>query len=141
VKRFSRITIEDLNVSGMLKNRKLSRAISDASWSSLRWRLTYKSKIAGVALVVADRFFASSKICSGCGHKVEKLKLSQRTFHCPCCSLSLDRDRNAAINLDHYDSTSGPITTRRKTDGLDLHKTTDNNVAGLPEAVNINLSS
>src|SRR3990167_5325731 len=141
VKRFSRITIEDLNVSGLLKNRKLSRAISDASWTSLRSQLEYKSEIAGVVLVVADRFFASSKTCSDCGHKVEKLRLSQRTFSCPCCGLSLDRDLNAAINLDRYKATTPPITGSRKTDGLDLCKTTDSHVAGSLEAVNINLNS
>lgn len=135
VRRFSRITIEDLNVSGMQKNRKLARAISDASWSKLRWQLEYKCRMAGVELVVADRFFASSKTCSYCGHKAEKLSLSQRTFHCPSCSLSLDRDLNAAINLDHYESTTPPITGSRKTDGVGLCKTTS--VADLFDAVNI----
>ena len=136
VKRFSRITIEDLNVSGMLKNRWLSRAISDASWCSLRWMLEYKAKMAGVELVVADRWFASSKMCSGCGHKVEKLSLSQRKFHCLECNLSLDRDLNAAVNLDRYKTTSGPIRTRRKTDRVGLCKTTS--VAEPFEPVNIN---
>jgi putative transposase len=136
VKRFSKITIEDLNVSGMQKNRKLARAISDASWSTLRWQLEYKSKWAGVELVVADRFYASSKTCSNCNHKVDKLSLSQRTFSCPCCGLSLDRDLDAAINLDRYDSTTGPIRASRKTDGVELCKTTS--VAGLFDAVNIN---
>lgn len=140
VKRFDRIVIEDLNVSGMQKNRRLSRAISDASWSSLRWQLEYKSKWAGVELVIADRFFASSKTCSGCGHKIEKLSLSQRTFKCPCCSLSLDRDLNAAINLDRYKTTTRPIRASRKTDDLGQCKSTVINVAGSIEVVNINPS-
>lgn len=136
VKRFSRITIEDLNVSGMLNNRKLSREIIDASWSSLRRKIEYKCKIAGVELVVADRFFASSKTCSGCGHKVEKLSLYQRVFNCPECNLSLDRDRNAAINLDRYKSMTRPITASQKTRDVDLCKTTGKNVAGLLDVAN-----
>lgn len=138
VKRFSRITIEDLNVSGMLKNRRLSRAISDASWSTIRSQLEYKSKMSGVELVIADRFFASSKTCSGCGHKVDKLSLSQRTFHCPCCDLSLNRDLNAAINLDRYKPTTPPITGSRKTHNVDLCKTEDFHSAESFDVVNIN---
>lgn len=122
VKRFSKITIEDLNVSGMAKNRKLARAISDASWSSLRFQLEYKSRMAGVELVVADRFFASSKTCSGCGHKVESLTLKQRVFSCPECRLSLDRDLNAAINLDRYEPTTRPNRASRKTREVGRHK-------------------
>jgi len=141
VKRFSRITIEDLNVSGMQKNRRLSRAISDASWSSLRSRLEYKAKMAGVELVIADRFFASSKTCSGCIHKVETLKLSQRTFKCPYCGLSLDRDLNAAINLNRYESKTPPITGSLKTRDVDLCKTTDCNVAGSLDVANVNSQS
>ena len=141
VKRFNRIVIEDLDVNAMLKNRRLGKGIKDASWGALRLLLEYKSKMAGVSLVIADRFFASSKTCSGCGHRTEKLSLSQRVFNCPCCSLSLDRDLNAAINLDHYDSTSRPITARSKTRGLDQCKTRDNNLAGSPDAANINLTS
>lgn len=124
VKRFSRITIEDLNVSGMLNNRRLSRAISDAAWGGLRSKIEYKAKMVGVELVIADRWFASSKTCSGCGHKVEKLTLRQRTFDCPCCGLSLDRDLNAAINLDRYEATTRPIRASRKTRDVGLCKTT-----------------
>lgn len=136
VQRFDRITIEDLNVIGMAKNRRLSRAISDASWSTLRQQLEYKSQMNGVELVITDRFFASSKTCSGCGHKVESLPLSQRTFHCPCCSLSLDRDLNAAINLDRYEPTTRPNRASRKTRDVDLRKTTS--VAGSLDVANIN---
>lgn len=135
VKKFSRITIEDLNVSGMLKNKKLARAIHDASWSSLRHQLEYKCKMSGVGLVIADRFFASSKTCSGCGHKLESLSLNQRTFNCPECSLSLDRDLNAAINLDNYGSMTPPIRGSHKTDRVGLRKTAS--AAGPIEPVNI----
>ena len=138
VKRFSRITIEDLYVSGMLSNRRLGRAIADAGWASLRSNLEYKSKIAGTELIVANRFFASSKTCSDCGHKLDNLKLSQRTFNCSCCGLSLSRDLNAAINLDRYGSTTRPITASRKTRDVDLRKTTDSDVAGLLDVANIN---
>ena len=136
VQRFDRITIEDLNVRGMQKNRRLSRAISDAGWATLRGQLEYKSKWSGVEFVIADRWFASSKVCSGCGHKVEKLSLSQRTFECPACNVSLDRDLNAAINLDRYEATTPPIRGSRKTDRVGLCKTTS--VAEPLEPVNIN---
>lgn len=139
VKRFDRIVIEDLNVSGMLKNRKLSRAISDAGWGSLRQQLTYKSKAAGVELVVADRWFASSKTCSCCGHKLDELSLRVRTFVCPQCGFTKDRDVNAAINLNNYQEPSPPITGRSKTCVLDLCKPSPQGVAGLPEGANINL--
>lgn len=135
VQRFSRITIEDLNVSGMQKNRRLSRAISDAGWSTLRWQIEYKAKMAGVELVIADRWFASSKTCSGCGQKKDQLKLSERTFECSGCGVSLDRDLNAAINLDRYEATTPPIRGSRKTDRVGLRKTTS--VAEPLEPVNI----
>lgn len=138
VKRFSKITIEDLNVSGMAKNRKLARAISDASWSSLRFQLEYKSRMAGVELVVADRFFASSKTCSGCGHKVESLTLKQRVFSCPECRLSLDRDLNAAINLDRYEPTTRPNRASRKTREVGRRKSAS--AAGPFDVANISLS-
>jgi putative transposase len=133
VKRFDRIVIEDLNVSGMQKNGKLARSIADAAWGAIRRTLEYKCKMAKVTLVVADRFFASSKTCSGCGHKREKLSLRERVFDCPCCGLSLDRDLNASINLDRY--TSPPIKGRSKTIALGLCKTT--RVAGPIEGDNI----
>lgn len=136
VGRFSKITIEDLNVSGMMKNRKLSQAIADAGWGTLRRNLEYKCERAGVELVVADRFFASSKTCSGCSHKVDSLILKQRTFHCPACGLSLDRDLNAAINLDRYEPTTRPNRASRKTHDVGMCKTSPEAV--LLDVVNIN---
>lgn len=106
VRRFDRIVIEDLNVRGMLGNRRLSRAISDAGWGTLRWQLTYKAGWHGCELVVADRFFASSKTCSACGTKKESLKLSERVFRCETCGNEEDRDVNAAINLDQSVATN-----------------------------------
>lgn len=137
VKRFDRIVIEDLNVSGMLKNRKLSRAISDAGWGSLRYQITYKAKAAGVDLVVVDRFFASSKTCSCCGHKLEKLSLRTRTFVCPACGFSANRDTNAALNLAAYVPTNAPpIRGSIKTRAIDLCKSKPQGEAGLLDGAN-----
>jgi putative transposase len=93
------IVIEDLHVAGMLRNRRLARHIAGAAWAEIRRQLTYKTQWAGVRLIVADRWFASSKICSGCGAVKAKLGLSERTFVCTACGLFLDRDHNAALNL------------------------------------------
>jgi putative transposase len=91
------IGIEDLNVAGMVKNRKLSKSISDASFYEFRRQLEYKSEHSGSTIVIADRFFPSTKTCSICGKKTD-LKLSQRDWVCNC-GASHDRDVNAAINL------------------------------------------
>lgn len=99
VKNYGTIVIEDLNVKGMVKNHKLAQAINDASFGEFKRQITYKSEWRGVKLIVADRFFASSKICSCCGQKKEVLKLSERVFKCSNCENKLDRDLNAAINL------------------------------------------
>ncbi len=96
------IVIEDLNVSGMVKNHKLAKAISNIGFYEFRRQLEYKCKWYGKILVVADRFFPSSKLCSGCKNKRSDLKLSHRTYKCPKCGLKLDRDLNAAINLSKY---------------------------------------
>ena len=93
------IVVEDLNVRGMVKNRCLSRAISDAGWSELVRQLAYKSEWYGRTLVKVDRFFPSSKTCGACGHVVEKLPLDIRTWTCPACKAEHDRDVNAARNI------------------------------------------
>ena len=93
------IVIEDLAVSNMVRNRRLARRIADASWAEVRRQLTYKTEQAGVELIVADRWFASSKTCSGCGVAKAKLALSERTYVCMECGIVLDRDVNAAMNL------------------------------------------
>jgi putative transposase len=99
VTRFNRIVIEDLNVNGMLQNKKLARSISDAGFGELRRQLEYKSKWHGVELVVADRFFPSSKTCSNC-NGLREIHLGERVFVCPHCDLTIDRDLNAAKNLN-----------------------------------------
>lgn len=96
------IVIEDLNVRGMMKNRHLSKAVQQQGFATFRHHITYKCKAYGVDLIVADRVFASSKTCGCCGFRRERLSLSERTFICPQCGLSLDRDLNAAINLRNY---------------------------------------
>ena len=103
-RRFHTLGIEDLNVSGMMKNRHLSRAISDKGFFEFRRQLEYKADLRGGIVVVADRFFASSKMCSApdCGHKVDKLPLSIREWACPVCGAVHDRDVNAANNLENY---------------------------------------
>ena len=99
--RFHTIGIEDLNVSGMMANRRLSRAVADMGFFELRRQLQYKAARRGGEVVVAERWYASSKTCSACGYKLEALSLSlaQRAWSCPGCGVQHDRDVNAAINL------------------------------------------
>jgi putative transposase len=99
VNHYDTIVMEDLNVQGMVRNRKLAKSIYDASFRQFRSQLEYKCDWYGKKLVVADRFFASSKTCSSCGHKKLQLSLAQRVFHCENCGQGFDRDLNAARNL------------------------------------------
>ena len=98
-RRFHTIGVEDLNVRGMMKNPHLARSIADMSFFEFRRQLEYKAGMRGGVIVAADRFFASSKTCSACGHKLEKLALSVREWTCPACGTIHDRDVNAAVNL------------------------------------------
>jgi putative transposase len=98
----ARIVIEDLHVAGMLKNGLLSRSIADVGMAEFRRQVAYKAKLAGSTVIVADRWFASSKLCSKCGAKYESLTLNQRTWTCSSCGASHDRDHNAARNLAQY---------------------------------------
>ena len=101
------VVVEDLNVAGMLQNRKLARHLADASFGEIRRQLRYKMCWSGGRLVVADRWFASSKTCSACGAVKPKLSLSTRVFRCEHCGLVIDRDLNAAINLKRQVAQSG----------------------------------
>lgn len=94
-----RVAVEDLNVKGMLANHRLAAAISDAAWTELARLITYRQDWRGGQVVTVDRWFPSSKTCSGCGAVDPDLTLAQRTYRCAACGLELDRDRNAAINL------------------------------------------
>jgi putative transposase len=93
------VVVEQLNVAGLVRNRRLARAIADTGMAELRRQLGYKTRWYGSRLVVADRFFPSSKTCSGCGWVKAKLTLAERTFTCEACGLRIDRDLNAARNL------------------------------------------
>ncbi|MFE5029127.1 IS607 family element RNA-guided endonuclease TnpB [Streptomyces sp. NPDC056656] len=97
---YGTIVVEDLNVAGMLRNRRLTRRIADAGFGEIRRQLGYKTRRRhGTRLVVADRWYPSSKTCSGCGAAKVKLPLHLRAYHCDACGLVLDRDDNAARNL------------------------------------------
>ena len=96
------ITIEDLNAAGMLANRKLARVVSDAAFGEFRRQLEYKASWYCTELVVADRWYPSSKTCSGCGAIHAGLTLADRVYECGACGLVLDRDVNAAVNLARY---------------------------------------
>jgi putative transposase len=93
------IVIEDLNVSGMVRNRRLARAISDCGWGEFRRQLEYKCERARHELVVIDRWYPSSKTCSACGYLLARLSLSTRHWTCPGCRARHDRDINAAKNI------------------------------------------
>ena len=88
----------------MLKNHKLAKAIADMGFYEFRRQLGYKCKLYGLELVVADRWYPSSKLCSNCGYKKDTLLLSERTYSCEQCGFTIDRDLNAAINLQQYTS-------------------------------------
>lgn len=96
-----RIVIEDLNVRGMMKNRHLAKAIQKQGFYEFHRQLEYKANNKGIELVIANRFFPSSKTCSNCGTINKDLKLSDRVFNCDC-GFSIDRDLNASINLANY---------------------------------------
>lgn len=129
------VSVEDLNVAGMVRNHHLARAVADAGFGEFRRQLTYKCGAVidsgagskhkteyrpgwyGSHLHVVPRFYPSSKTCSGCGWRKPNLKLSERTYHCAKCGLSMDRDLNAAINLrqhalDHMSSASTAQSAR-----------------------------
>ncbi len=135
VKTHDRLVIEDLNVSGMLANRRLSRAISDAGWGEFGRLLRYKQAWRGGTVVMADRWYPSSKLCAACGTINTGLTLADRAFACSCGHCA-DRDTNAAMNLArwgqvHHDSSPDPRTPKqrgratnaRRRDGADQHPT------------------
>lgn len=111
------VVVEDLNVAGMLANRRLARHIADAGFAEIRRQLAYKTTWNGGRLLVADRWYPSSKTCSGCGTVKAKLALSEREYTCEACGLVIDRDRNASLNLAalaaEFDTAgSGPVAGR-----------------------------
>ncbi|WP_456470424.1 RNA-guided endonuclease TnpB family protein, partial [Caminibacter sp.] len=93
------IIVENLNIKGLIKNKKLSKHIHQASWYKFINMLEYKAKFYGRELIKVDTFYPSSKLCSVCGYKNKELKLSDRTWICPVCKTKHNRDYNAALNL------------------------------------------
>ncbi|WP_242529992.1 transposase [Marinobacterium georgiense] len=94
------VIVETLKIQNLLKNQKLAKHIADAGWHSLITKLAYKAERAGKHLVKIDPWFASSKTCAGCGHKVDSMPLNVRRWDCPACGTTgIDRDINAAINI------------------------------------------
>lgn len=119
VKDYDEIFMEDLNVKGMVRNRKLAKSISDASFSTLVSMIEYKCKWYGKSFHKIDRWFASSKTCSSCGYTMADMNLSIREWVCPSCGSQHDRDENAAINILHrglidvYNLTSAELADYR----------------------------
>jgi len=93
------IYLEDLNVKGMMKNRKLAQSIGDSGWGEFARQLKYKANWYGREIIQIGRFEPSSKLCSSCGYKNDKLELSMRQWECPDCKIVHDRDINAAKNI------------------------------------------
>lgn len=98
-----RVVMEDLNVKGMMKNRHLSKAIGQQGFYEFIRQMKYKCEFNGIEFLQVDRFFPSSKKCSCCGEINPKLKLKDRTYKCPHCNFTIDRDKNASINLANYE--------------------------------------
>ena len=98
-KNFETVAIEDLKVKNMVKNHNLASAILDGGFYEFKRQLLYKKEWYGGEVIIADAFFPSSKLCSSCGNKKSDLKLSDRTYNCDLCRLSIDRDLNASLNL------------------------------------------
>ena len=99
VNKYNIICLETLKVKNMVKNKRLARVISDASWSSFVSKLEYKVAENQGYLVKIDKFYPSSKTCSNCGNVKDKLSLSERVYHCEECGFTIDRDLNASINI------------------------------------------
>ncbi|NEO80277.1 transposase [Moorena sp. SIO4G3] len=112
-KNHSVVVIEDLNVSGMMANHKLAKVIGDLGLYEARRQLQYKCERYGAKLVVADRFFPSSQLCSSCGNK-QPMPLSERIYECGCCGNKIDRDWNASMNLESYNEYG---STRKPAEG------------------------
>lgn len=96
------IVLEDLNVRGMMSNRHLAKAVQEQGFYEFRRQTEYKAAWAGLRVVIADRYYPSSKTCIACGHVKKNLRLSERIYHCETCGNEIDRDLQAAINLRRY---------------------------------------
>ena len=99
------VCLEDLNVQGMMKNKHLSEKVQEQNFYEFRRQIKYKAHWAKIPVVIADRWFPSSKTCIECGHVKKDLKLSDRTYVCPVCGNVIDRDFQASLNLKRYGET------------------------------------
>lgn len=97
-----RVVMEDLNVSGIMKNKHLAEKIAEQKFYEFLRQMKYKCEFNGIEFIQADRFYPSSKLCSCCGNKKENLKLKDRVYVCDKCGFTMDRDKNASINLGRY---------------------------------------
>ena len=111
-KSAGRVVVETLNVAGMMRNRRLARAIADAGMTSFLVKLEYKCRWYGAEYVKADRWYASSKLCAHCGWKNDDLTLSDREWWCGGCGVLNERDYNAALNLSNWPGLSFPVSGR-----------------------------
>lgn len=111
--RPKRIVIENLNVRGMLRNKYLARSIASQKFAEFATKLAWKCEETGIELIKADRWYPSSKTCSGCGFKKQDLSLAERVYVCEHCGLVIDRDLNAALNLANYPSAQGKLSPGR----------------------------
>ena len=109
---YADVSIEDLNVAGMVRNHRLAQSVEDASFAEFRRQLVYKTARTGARLHVIDRYYPSSKTCSNCGMVKAKLSLSERTYRCDECGLVIDRDLNAAINIQVAGSAPETLNAR-----------------------------
>ncbi|MDJ0535681.1 MAG: RNA-guided endonuclease TnpB family protein [Xenococcaceae cyanobacterium MO_207.B15] len=116
-KNHSQIIMEDLNVKGMMKNRHLSKALSDSAMGSIRTQTEYKCLRYGSNLILANRFFPSSQLCSNCYDR-QKMPLSVRVYDCHSCGMKLDRDLNASLCLENYEALAVGLTALRSVDGV-----------------------
>jgi putative transposase len=111
------IVVENLNVAGMVRNRRLARHLSGLGMGELRRQIEYKAAAAGASVIVADRWYPSSKTCSACGVVKAKLRLSERKFVCESCGMTCDRDLNAARNLAALASEASQVRTEKQSAG------------------------
>jgi len=102
------VVLEDLNVSGMVKNHHLAQAIVDVGFYEFRRQMDYKGQWYGYQVILADQFYPSSKRCSQCGHIQATLDMGTRVYICELCGLMIDRDLNAALNLEQLTTGSSP---------------------------------
>ena len=122
-KNHSEIIIEDLNILGMSKNHKLASAILDGGFYEFRRQLEYKAGWYGAKVTIANRYYPSSKMCSRCGNIKERLSLAERIYKCEVCHLEVNRDLNAALNLENYKENSsvsytGSLERKTKAGGV-----------------------